>query len=139
MRCRQLIGFLALAATLSAAEYYVDAERGNDSNNGTSPLKAWKTLSKINGRKFQPGDVVRFHAGQAWHGQLAPTSSGAEGSPIVISRYSTGAKPRIDGGGIVEDAIRLTNVEHIEVGDLEVTNHGDQAALRRGVHIVNDN
>ena len=70
---------------------------------------------------------------------MAPRSSGAEGAPIVFDRYGEGTRPRIDGGGQVEDAIRLYNVQQIEVRNLEVTNLGSQPAFRRGVHIFLDN
>ena len=39
----------------------------------------------------------------------------------------------------MEDAVRLYNVQFIEVRDLEVTNHGAAPAVRRGVHIFLDN
>jgi hypothetical protein len=44
--------------------------------------------------------------------------------------------PRIDGGGSVENVIELVNAEEIEVSGLEITNHGDQAGVRRGVLIA---
>jgi hypothetical protein len=80
-----------------------------------------------------------LHAGSRWEGQVALRSSGIEGSPIVIDRYGQGAMPRIDGKGKVENVIELINVEEIEVRHIEITNHGDQPGLRRGVLIAATN
>jgi hypothetical protein len=122
-----------------AATYYVDSARGSDANSGTSRSVPWKTLDRVNTASFQPGDRILFRSGSDWRGQLAPRSSGAEGAPVVIDRYGAGARPHIDGAGQVEDAIRLYNVQFIEVRNLEVTNHGPAPAVRRGVHIFLDN
>src|ERR1051326_3649136 len=107
--------YLALlaAAPLSchAATYYLDHEHGLDSNFGTAATAPWQTLEKLNGAKFQPGDRILLKSGSARQGQLAPSSSGAEGAAIVIDRYGGGARPRIEGGGQVEDAVRLYNVQ----------------------------
>ena len=134
-------GILLAAAALSgrAATYYLDSNAGADANAGTSASKAWKTLEKVNGAKLQPGDHVFLKSGCVWQGQLAPTSSGAEGAPIVFNRYGKGSRPRIDGEGKVDDAVRLYNVQFIEMRGLEVTNHGESAKVRRGVHVFLDN
>lgn len=129
----------ACAICAHSATYYVDSAAGSDSQAGTSPETPWKTLDKVNASRFQPGDRILFKSGSSWQGQLAPASSGAEGAPIVIDRYGPGPKPRIDGAGRVEDAVRLYNVQFLEVRNLEVTNHGESAAVRRGVHIFLDN
>lgn len=130
---------LAFATHTRATTYYVDFSTGQDSSDGTSADHPWKTLDKVNAARFQPGDRILFRSGQTWTGQLAPKSSGADHAPIVIDRYGDGSKPKIDGQGTVEDAIRLYNVQQIEVHDLEVTNHGAGIAKRIGVHIFLDN
>lgn len=128
-----------VAAPLGAATYYIDSVKGNDSNKGTSSQAPWKSLAKVNSHAFRPGDRILFQRGSVWEGQLAPKSSGKEGAPLVFDSYGEGALPRIDGAGGVEDAIRIYNVDHIEVRRLEVTNHGANPAVRRGVHIFADN
>ncbi len=133
------IFLISAALSLHAATYYVDSSKGEDSNHGTSQRAPWKTLAKVNATDFRPGDFILFRSGSAWQGQLAPKSSGAEGAPIIIDRYGKGGRPRIDGAGQVEDAVRLYNVQHIEVHNLEITNQGAQPATRRGVHVFLDN
>jgi hypothetical protein len=128
-----------MALSAKARTFYVDSAKGNDAGSGLTPEAPWKTLSKVNSFAFLPGDRIFFKSGSAWQGQLAPRSSGAEGAPVVFDRYGEGSRPRIDGGGQVEDVIRLYNVQQIEVRNLEVTNLGPKPVLRRGVHIFLDN
>ncbi|HWE53493.1 MAG TPA: right-handed parallel beta-helix repeat-containing protein [Bryobacteraceae bacterium] len=131
--------FAVAAMACHAATYYFDSERGADANSGISDRAPWKTLDKLNATRFQPGDRILLKSGSVWQGQLAPAGSGREGASIVIDRYGKGPRPHIDGAGRVEDAIRLYNVEWIEVRNLEVTNQGAAPAIRRGVHIFLDN
>jgi hypothetical protein len=142
---------LVFAALLSfavpgiAATYYVDAAQGSDSNPGTTPEAAWKSLAKVNTSEFKPADRILLHSGSVWREQLAPHSSGAANAPIVFDRYGAGARPRLEGNGTPEgkpgseDAVLLRNVQQIEVRNLEITNHGATPAVRRGVHIVLEN
>jgi len=133
--------FLMVAAALAsqAATYYVDSAFGEDASRGNRPNAPWQTLKKVNSTEFRPGDRILFRCDSVWRGQLAPKSSGAEGKPIVISLYGRGERPRIDGDGSVEDAVRLYNVQYIELRNLEVTNHANGESVRRGVHIFLDN
>lgn len=135
-----LVALLSGAAGLArGATYYIDSNRGHDTDPGTSPEKAWQTLEKVNATVFHPGDRVLFRSGATWRGQLLLKVSGANGRPLVVDRYGTGSMPKIDGEGRVEDVIRLYNLQNVEVRDLEITNHGPQPAVRRGVHIILDN
>jgi len=133
------IFLLGLAAACNAGTFYVDCTGGSDTNSGGSKSAAWKTLDKVNSGQFRPGDRILLKSGCAWQGQVAPPSSGADGAPIVIDCYGTGARPRIDAAGKVEDALRLHNVQFIEVRNLELTNQGAESAPRRGVHIFLEN
>ena len=126
---------LVVPASLHATTYYVDSSRGNDTNVGTSPARSWKSLEKVNSSHYRPGDRILFRCGSEWEGQLVPSSSGAEGAPIVFDQFGSGRLPRIDGNGAVEEVIRMENVEYVEVHHLEITNHGAEPALRRGVLI----
>jgi uncharacterized repeat protein (TIGR02543 family) len=115
----------AAAAEVSATStetYYVDYSSGNDTNNGTSPQTAWKTLDKVNATQFGPGNQLLFKSGEIWFGQLWPKGSGVEGSPIVINSYGTGDKPKIDAEGLIQSAVKLDNQEYWEINNLAVTN-----------------
>jgi len=135
--CSILLAAGALAC--HAATYYVDSAKGVDANSGTEERAPWKTLEKVNASRFQPGDRILLKSGSSWQGQLSPASSGSDGAPVLIDRYGKGPRPRIDGAGQVQDAVRLYNVQWIEVRNLEVTNQGAAPGVRRGVHIFLDN
>lgn len=78
--------------------YYVDAVNGNDNNDGKSPEKAWRSISKVNSKSYNSGDAVLFKAGQVWRpssvskDDVLTTKSG-----VTYGAYGTGAKPQIVG------------------------------------------
>ena len=75
------------------ATYYVDPN-GLDSNNGTSPATAWKTIAKVSGFSFASGDSVLFLRGASWAEQLTVSSDG-----VTFAAYGSGANPIINGTG----------------------------------------
>lgn len=84
--------FLLFCSTnIYAAEYYV-SNSGNDNNNGTSPLTAWKTINKVNNSNLNPGDTVHFKKGDSWKEYLSP-KSGSEKGHTTYTSYGTGSKP----------------------------------------------
>ena len=103
MRRHLLVFALCILPFLPAqsATYYVDAKNGNDSSGGTSPASAWKSIAKVNGFQFQPGDSILFKRGGIWREQLNFPSSGAEGRPIVLDAYGNGPLPVISGADTV--------------------------------------
>ena len=123
----------------SGRQFYVDSVNGRDDQSGDRPEAAWKTLTRVNATVFRPGDRIFLKRGSVWHGQLWPKGSGSEGSPIVLTSYGRGGRPRIEGAGLTEDAVLLKNQEYWEISDLEVTNAGTGNAVRRGVHVTVDN
>jgi hypothetical protein len=122
---------VGLANGLRAADYHADAVSGNDMNDGLSPETAWRTLSKVNSKVFESGDRLLLRSGTRFEGCLNPKGSGTADHPIVIDRYGTGAKPAIDGAGLVNAALLLQNVEFWEVSNLEITNTGPTPEPRR--------
>ncbi len=93
------LAILIVPSLCNAATYYVDATKGNDSNNGLSESLAWKTIAKVNTSKFNPGDQILFKRGETWREQLtvSSSSSGSAGSPITFTAYGSGKKPVVDG------------------------------------------
>jgi len=115
---------LSAMAAAQAATYQVDCAKPE-----------WKTLTKLSTLELKPGDQVLLKSGCTWPGPLVTRGSGSSDAPIVIDRYGKGAMPRIDGGGSGTDAVLVKNQQWIELRNLEVTNHGEGVAMRRGVHI----
>ncbi|MDR1174773.1 MAG: hypothetical protein LBK83_04810 [Treponema sp.] len=92
-------------AAEGANTYYLDAENGNDANDGLSPKRPWKSFKNVNAKIFQPGDHILLEADSVWNGEsvttgnyltllnsdkvgmLWPKGNGGEGKPIVIDLY----------------------------------------------------
>ena len=83
--------------------YYVDATTGSDTYSGTSPSLSWKTISKVNGSRFNPGDQILFKRGELWREQLAVPSSGLEGNLITFGAYGGGDPPVMSGANRVAE------------------------------------
>ena len=85
---------------LKGINYYVDFTIGNDSNNGTSPSTAWKTIDKVNDEmsNFVAGDSVLFKRGDTWDGErlYIENIQGSELNDIVFGAYGNGNKPVIN-------------------------------------------
>jgi hypothetical protein len=69
---------------LLAATYYV-SPNGNDAADGRSPQSAWKTIARVNGKNWNPGDAVLFEGGQTF------SATGAAGANLL-------ANPSFDAG-----------------------------------------
>lgn len=96
-------------AVARAADYYVDATNGRDSNAGTSQGAAWQNLSKVTAAPLAAGDRVFFKRGETWRGQLRITRSGTAASPITFGAYGTGAKPTLNGSAVISNWTSLGN------------------------------
>ncbi|MBN1796853.1 MAG: right-handed parallel beta-helix repeat-containing protein [Sedimentisphaerales bacterium] len=123
---------------ISSRTYYVDSQKGDDSNNGLSKRRAWKSLDVVNSKTYSAGDTILFKAGSVWKGQLKPQGSGTTENPIRIDQYgnkkSSGryeGLPRIDAEGKFKAALMLYNVQGWEVRSLELTNTGPEDEPRR--------
>jgi hypothetical protein len=86
----------AQAQAAGGTTYYVSAN-GSDSNGGTSPSAAIRTLARASGLPLGPGDQVLLERGATFSGKLAVWRSGTAGSPITIGAYGNGAKPVVTG------------------------------------------
>ena len=98
-----LFGSNIKAQTIIPANYYFDAENGNDSNNGTAPATAWKTAGKFNSTTFPAGSVIALRDSMEYQGYFELTEDGTSGSLITVTNWfgdsSTGQRPLILGAG----------------------------------------
>lgn len=118
-------------SALSAADYYIDSIHGDDAAAGTCPETAWSGLAAANQKAFEPGDVIHLRSGQVFEGQFRPTTSGAKGKPITLTRYFDGPKPIIAGGGVTRAAVFLENLSHWVIDSIEITNTGKSRKAKR--------
>ena len=139
--------FLCLAAIFlmapapRAADYHVHATKGDDTNDGLSPERPWKSLARANEVVLGPGDRLLFAAGERWEGQLVPKGRGAmiNGQPVraEIGKYGDGPPPLLEGLGRFSETLRLENTSHWIVRDLAITNRGEsRAPFRYGVRLL---
>ncbi|HOX02680.1 MAG TPA: alpha/beta hydrolase [Candidatus Paceibacterota bacterium] len=132
-------GASAGGSTPGGAAYHVDSAEGDDANSGALDAP-WKTLARVNGTVFEPGDKILFKGGCSWIGQLNPKGSGTAAQPIVIDRYGGGPMPVIDGGGAEGwGAVCLFNQAHWEINSLEIRNDAAEGGDRRGVYLSASN
>lgn len=75
----------------SGTVYYVSSTDGDDGNSGTSPDKAWKTLTNVNTKTLARGSAVLFKRGDIFRGGIRAQAG------VTYSSYGTGEKPRIYG------------------------------------------
>lgn len=135
----------ATSVTNPGRTWYVAAD-GDDSNDGLSPEKAWKTTAPVNQLVLSAGDAVYFHRGDVFNDQfLHLKGAGSAQKPIKISAYGDSSKPlpvintngkgtwyedyhtKLDSSshrfkGTVSSSVLLKDVEYIEVSHLEITN-----------------
>jgi len=123
--------------SLSAVNYYIDSEAGNDSSSGVTEATAWKSLQQVQSTVYQPGDQILFKKGCSWLGQLSPQGSGKENAAIVIGSYGSGDLPKIKGNGSPY-ALGLKNQEYWEIRDLDISNPASEAGDRVGVLILGE-
>ena len=132
--------------TANGTTYYVDSQGGNDSNDGTSEGKAFRTLDKVNALNLEPGDTVLLKKGSVFEDQalkFTKEDSGTAEAPVRISVYGEGNRPQINTNGHgqwdlnygtpldnqnhkwkgkVSSSILIEDTEYLEIDGLELTN-----------------
>ena len=132
--------------TANGTTYYVDSNGGNDSNEGTSEGKAFKTLDKVNALDLEPGDTVLLKKGSVFEDQaltFTKEDSGTAEAPVKVSTYGEGKRPQINTNGhgqwelnygnpldnqnhkwkgTVSSSILIEDAEYLEIEGLELTN-----------------
>ncbi|MDQ3529949.1 MAG: phytase [Actinomycetota bacterium] len=103
-------------APATGTTYYLDSVGGNDSAAGTTPEKAWKSLSKASSAPLLPGDRLLLRRGASWTGALSLGKSGTASAPISIGSYGTGTAPVVTGSS---SCVRVSG-SHTRVSDLHV-------------------
>jgi hypothetical protein len=115
-----LIFFLFLTNFVNATNFYVDA--GHPGTNSGTLSNPWTSISSINQSSINAGDSLLFRAGDTFTGTFTFTRSGSSGSPIVISRYGTGANPKFTGtGSTITGLFVLSNRSWVVFDRLTIT------------------
>jgi hypothetical protein len=80
-----------------ATNWYV-SNAGSDGATGHSTTTSFATIAKLNITTFTAGDTIFFNCGNSWNEELIINQAGSTSLPIVVTSYSTGARPIITGG-----------------------------------------
>jgi len=94
------IGALAFPESSHATTYYVDADGGDDGNDGLTDAAPWKTLTFVMAQAFAPGDRILLKRGATWREEFTPAFVGEAGTPIVVGAYGAGDPPLITGADL---------------------------------------
>ena len=117
-----LCAFVGLPVA-SATTYYFDADTGSDTNTGTAPDDAWRSLGNIRDVSLEPGDRILLRRGSRFEGSLVIEASGTAEGPVIVGAYGSGPRPLIDADGHLA-GVHLRNAAHVEVRDLRITGDG---------------
>ena len=74
--------------------FFVDSTTGEDTDRGTTPDEAWRSLSKISSMEFQAGDQIFFKRGNQFVGCFTVNGDGTKTHPIVIGAFGRGVAPQ---------------------------------------------
>lgn len=129
---RILILVLALIITYGCStgggtSYYFDPDNGADTNKGTSPERAFKSLAIIDDLDLKPGDSILLRSGAIFSEELYVSCKGDPTKPVVIGKYGGDARPHIKGDGTKLPAVHVFNSEYLVIRDLEISNKGQSA------------
>ena len=116
--------FLLFAATMHAANFYVD-NAANGSNNGTSWENAWESFGSISWGSVKGGDKVFISGGsnsKTYSGNFSVSANGASGNPITISK---GTDAGHSGNAIIEGTVTIDGRSYITVKNLSVRGQFD--------------
>ena len=119
----------------SAKVYYIDAERGDDKNNGRfkNPVRTIDRLNELIAQK--PGNIF-FEGSQIFDGTLRLTNIKDEGEDTIRITSSGTGRALINGGD--GEAVRIENCSSIRISNIDTKGDGRKTGNRtNGISVVN--
>lgn len=119
---KKLLYILCLCSlhAFSQTQYYVDGTNGNNTNAGTSLVKAWKTIQKAC-NNATPNSIVYIKAG-TYHENDTVNVTGTVGKPITFRNYGNDSV-FIDGTGTSGTTVfQMTDVSYMNFRGFTVRN-----------------
>ena len=120
MKIIYMIGILMLAINCTASVYYVNNIIGEDSHDGLSSDKPFKTIRQAMS-KLSPGDTLIMASGCIFHESMIFQHSGTPSAPVTVeangSILSGREKVPADNWKQIEDGLWL-NANHVQTGAL---------------------
>lgn len=109
--------------------YYFSSTDGDDTNDGLSPEKPFKSLKKAEELSLKAGDSLLLKRGDIWYGSVTlELDNGSKENPIVISAYGDESEERpslryYTGRvitGVTENVLIIRNANGVEISDIMV-------------------
>lgn len=85
-----ILMFFISSNIIYSQTYYIDAQNGNDNNNGLTQETAWKTINKIQNKKIQYGDVFKFKAPYSYNGIIYKNDINDDLNDVLFESYGDG-------------------------------------------------
>jgi len=124
---------VAAASATAAPVDYVDCQASPTGADG-SRAHPWTTLADASSVHLKPGSKLLLRSGTECEGTLDLAGHGSKSHPALVTSYEKGPRPLIVGTD--EDGIRLFNTDYTTLERLAITNPGDHAARKRGIHLL---
>jgi len=128
-----------------ARDFYIHPTLGNDLNDGSSKIKALRSLAKASTLPLLPGDRILLAAGQVHPGSLQLRKlRGEPQNPIVVSAVHWDSKDQT-GQAVIDaksfpNAVLIEDCSHIKISEIAITGNGyttpdSSTQMRTGVMI----
>jgi len=127
------------APPAAASTFYVDSAHGSDSNPGTSPGQAWRTLARVGRGGYRGGATVLLRGGERFEGTIcvgrANVSAAARAGGLTIRSYGGGRAtiappPHTDGIAAIDVGLHVAGLN--VVGRRDVCNENPSNGYRNG-------
>ncbi|MEM6821988.1 MAG: right-handed parallel beta-helix repeat-containing protein [Verrucomicrobiota bacterium] len=106
-------------STSFAVNYYVKTS-GNNSNNGTSPNQAWRTIQKA-ADVAGAGDVVTIYGG-TYNEDVTIKKSGSSGNPLKFTRNGNDT--------VITRSFYAEDKKYVEIGGMTCQNFSNRSGIR---------
>lgn len=126
------ISFLLSQPQAGPKAYYF-SRQGNDRNDGQSAATAWKTLSRLEKVRLQPGDSILLRGGDQFTGSILLDDLNGGDQKTVITSYGRG-RPVIQS--IDSPALRIRNGKGIRISGLLIRGKGVNLSPGSGIEIA---
>lgn len=120
--------YTAPAIPASLRTFYINADNGNDSNDGLTSATAWRTVSKAN-NSAQAGDLFLLR-GVFYNQWINPNTSGTSTNKITY-RKEPGQTAVLDTG-LYDGGVVLGGKSHIVIDGLEIRNIPESVQVTGG-------
>lgn len=119
------------------AQFFVDCSAAAGGDGSSS--HPWNTLDAAGAHSFQPGELLALRRGTVCHGSFAPHGAGSQGSPVRMTAYGAGPRPRIQAASADREALLLFNLHDWQIDSLEIAGSntygvfvsGDEGVVQR--------